>query len=72
MIGWGLLAMATMPCVTGCSDDDEESLPGTEVGGSDEEEYLNVDSMNYERVKSNLFVADTLSPGAVKYTPRGR
>ena len=70
MIWWGLWAMATVPCMMGCSDDGEEGLPGTEGGNPEEEEYLNADSMNYERVKSNLFVADTLSPGAVKYTPR--
>ena len=69
MIGWGLWAMATVSCVMGCSDDSEGGLPGTEGGKPDEEEYLDTDSMNYERVKSSLFVADTLSPGAVKYTP---
>ena len=70
MVGWGLWGMATVFCMMGCSDDGEEGLPGTEGGNPEEEEYLNADSMNYERVKSNLFVADTLSPGAVKYTPR--
>lgn len=70
MIGWGLWAMATVSCVMGCSDDGEGGLPGTEGGKPDEEEYLDTDSMNYERVKSSLFVADTLPPGAVKYTPR--
>lgn len=70
MIGWGLWVMAAVPCMVGCSDDGEESVPGTEGGNPEEEEYLNADSMNYERVKANLFVADTLSPGAVKYTPR--
>ena len=62
--------MAAVPCVVGCSDDGDDGLPGTGGGNPEEGEYLNADSMNYERVKSNLFVADTLSPGAVKYTPR--
>ena len=69
MIGWGLWLMAAVPCTVGCSDDGEGGLPGTEGGKPEEEEYLGTDSMNYERVKSNLFVTDTLSPGAVKYTP---
>ena len=70
MIGWGLWIMAAVSCVLGCADDGEGGLPGMDGGNPEEEEYLGTDLMNYERVKSNLFVADTLSPGAVKYTPR--
>ena len=62
---WTIIALL---CMIACSkgEDDLTVLPLPD----DEEEEFFTDSMNYEHVKTLLFLADTLSPGTVKYTMR--